>query len=211
MMRKLLLAVLGVLALGSLIVAAPRVYTLLRYQPRITSVDDAPKQRVAIVFGAGLRRDGQVSTVLFDRVATAADLYHAGKVEKLLLSGDNRFDYYNEPGAMHRAAVGLGVPESALVADFAGRSTYDTCYRAGAIYGLNSAVLVTQAFHLPRALFTCEALGVEASGVSADRRGYRNRVQAYWNVRELFATAAAWWDLNVSRPTPVLGEPLPID
>ena len=211
MIAKLLKVALVVVGAAGLALIAPRAYTLLRYQPRIYSVADAPPQRVAIVFGAGLRRDGQASRVLHDRVATAADLYHAGKVDRLLLSGDNTFEDYNEPAAMLRAAIELGVPEAALVADYAGRSTYDTCYRAGAIFGLDQAILITQAFHLPRAQFTCEALGISTVGVSADRRDYRDRVETFWQVRELFATAAAWWDVTIARPTPVLGEPLPIN
>jgi vancomycin permeability regulator SanA len=127
------------------------------------------------------------------------------------LSGDNRFLNYNEPQAMYDAAVTLGVPAEALVMDYAGRSTYDTCYRAHAIFGLAQAVLVTQAFHLPRALFLCDSLGLQTVGVIADRRQYQSRAELFWNLREVFATAAAFWDVIVARPLPVLGEPLPIE
>jgi SanA protein len=165
---------------------------------------------VAIVFGAGLRRNGTPTSILYDRVATAAELYRQGKVEKLLLSGDNRFADYNEPGAMRQAALALGVPDAAIVLDYAGRRTYDTCYRAKEIFGVTRALLVTQNFHLPRALMICEGLGLEAAGVSADRRAYLKRAAIAWNIRELFATAAAWWDVRVTRPVPVLGERVPI-
>jgi SanA protein len=111
---------------------------------------------------------------------------------------------------MRTVALELGVPETDLVLDFAGRRTYDSCYRAKAIFGVTEAVLVTQAFHLPRALFLCEALGVSAAGVVADRREYRRSSLVIWNAREVLATAAAVWDLAVARPEPVLGEPLPI-
>jgi SanA protein len=147
--------------------------------------------------------------VLYDRVAAAAELYRLGKVQKLLLSGDNRFLNYNEPGAMRKTALSLGVPESALVLDYAGRSTYDTCYRARAIFGLTRAVLVTQTFHLPRALFTCEALGLETVGVVADRHKYGPAL-AWWSLRETLATANAWVEVKLTHPLPVLGEPLPI-
>lgn len=170
----------------------------------------APAERVAVVFGAGLQRDGRPSPVLYDRVATAAELFRAGKVSKLLLSGDNRFLNYNEPQAMFNAARELGVPPDALVLDYAGRSTYDTCYRAHTIFGLNRALLVTQAFHLPRALYLCDALGMQTVGVVADRRDYQQRSELYWNIREIFATAAAWWDINIAHPMPLLGEPIPI-
>jgi SanA protein len=189
---------------------APRAYTAVRYGGSLQRIDSAPGEQVAIVFGAGLQRNGSASPVLYDRVSTAAALYHAGKVSRLLLSGDNSYLNYNEPQAMMAAALQLGVPASALVMDYAGRSTYDTCYRARAIFGLSHALLVTQAFHLPRALYLCDALGVSGVGVTADRRAYAQRSLNYWNFREVFATAAAWWDVNVARPTPVLGQPLPI-
>jgi SanA protein len=171
---------------------------------------DAPQGRVAIVFGAGLYRDGQPTPVLRDRVQTAADLYFSGKVDKLLLSGDNRFEYYNEPGAMKTFALELGVPSDAIVLDYAGRRTYDTCYRASAIFGLSHAILVTQQFHLPRALFLCNNFGIKAVGVSADLRTYNRLSQARWLLRESFATVVAVWESWVSKPIPVLGDPEPI-
>jgi SanA protein len=207
---KALRFLFGGLAVAGIALVAPRLYTAARYHPRILSTQDAPRVRVAIVFGAGLRRDGGPTAVLYDRVVTAADLYHAGNVQKLLLSGDNRFENYNEPAAMRDAAIELGVPAEDIVLDYAGRRTYDTCYRAQAIFGVTEAILVTQAFHLPRALFICEALGLDATGVSADRRTYLQRSLMIWNARELVATAAAWWDVIIARPTPVLGEPAPI-
>jgi len=148
--------------------------------------------------------------VLRDRVATAAQLYFTGKVKKLLMSGDNRFLDYNEPGAMREYALGLGVPDEDIVLDYAGRRTYDTCYRAGAIFGVKEAILVTQAFHLPRALYTCNQLGVKAIGVPADLRDYRHGARVYWFGREVPATLVALWEIHITRPQPVLGKPEPI-
>jgi len=193
-----------------------RLVTLLYARPRQFNLPDAPSGKVAIVFGAGLRRDGTPTAVLRDRVETAVQLYFDGKVDKLLMSGDNRFEYYNEPGAMRTYAVQLGVPEADIVQDFAGRSTYDTCYRARDIFQVTvpserrPAILVTQGFHLPRALFTCNALGLRAVGVPADQRTYRSFSQLIWGVRETFATLNAYWEVYVSRPQPVLGRPEPI-
>ncbi|GAB4505403.1 MAG: ElyC/SanA/YdcF family protein [Anaerolineales bacterium] len=200
--------VLGLLGLLGLFL--PRLLTAIYAASRTFTVEAVPPDRVAIVFGAGLRRDGSPTAVLRDRVETAAQLYFAGKVEKLLLSGDNRFVDYNEPEAMRQYALSLGVPDEAIVLDYAGRRTYDTCYRAKAIFGLQSAILVTQNFHLPRALFTCNALGLKANGTGADNVYYLKRSRLYWHARELFATFGAFWDLYVSRPMPVLGEPEPI-
>ena len=198
-------AVLGMVAL-----IVPRLITAVQALGRVYQVDDAPTRRVAIVFGAGLWRDGSPTPVLRDRVVTAAELYFSGKVEKLLMSGDNSYVEYNEPQAMKDYALELGVPEEAIVLDYAGRRTYDTCYRAGDIFGVDSAILVTQSFHLPRALFLCNALGVQAIGVSADTRVYRQRSQVYWNLREVPATVVAIWEVYVSRPLPILGKPEPI-
>ncbi len=197
-------------ALGLLALLLPRILTTFYSWPRLYKVDTAPVEPVAIVFGAGLTRSGQPTAVLRDRVETAAQLYFAGKVQKLLMSGDNRFTGYNEPEAMRQYALSLGVPVDAIVPDYAGRRTYDTCYRAKAIFGLDSALLVSQAFHLPRALFVCNALGVKASGVEANNRHYWPPLLLIWNFREQLATLGAFVDVYVSRPVPVLGKPEPI-
>jgi SanA protein len=173
-------------------------------------VGDAPTERVAIVFGAGLRRDGMPTAILRDRVETAVQLYFAGKVEKLLMSGDNRFANYNEPGAMRDYAISLGVPDEDIVLDYAGRRTYDSCYRAKEIFGVDSAILVTQGFHLPRAIFLCNSFGVNAVGVKADNYYYLKRLLLIWNIRETLATAQAMWDVYVEHPIPELGKPEPI-
>jgi SanA protein len=193
-----------------LLIVGARIYTGLYAKSRIVSAELTPPLRVAIVFGAGLQRDGSPSPVLRDRVETAANLYFAGKVEKLLFSGDNRFVDYNEPGAMRAFAIDLGVPEDAIVLDYAGRRTYDTCYRAKYIFNLKEAILVTQSYHLPRALFTCDGIGLKSVGVSADQRTYSKSSLLVWNVRELPASFIALWDVWISRPIPVMGAPEPI-
>jgi SanA protein len=166
--------VLGFLFGGILLIGLPWIYVRLKTQSRIyRTAADAPEAPVAIVFGAGLYRDGTPMPVLADRVATAVDLYKAGKVRKLLLTGDNRFPEYNEPEAMRRYAISLGVPEADLVSDYAGRRTYDSCYRARYIFQVKKAILVSQEFHLPRAVYLCDQLGIDSTGVAADRRAYR--------------------------------------
>ncbi len=193
----------------------PRIWMRIVYQDRaFASVEAVPAvdgSRVALVFGAGLAPGGRPSPVLYDRVATAADLYHQGRVQKLLLSGDNRFVEYNEPEVMRATARSLGVPEKDIVLDYAGRRTYDSCYRARAIFEVSKAVVVTQAFHLDRALYLCDAMGIEAVGVDANRRSYGDRAEAWWSLREVSATAVAMLDVHLLHPTPVLGDKLPID
>ena len=193
--------------MASLVVAFPfllRWWVDWRYKRLIYTIEEVPPRRVAIVFGAGITADGRPLPALADRVWTAAELYKAGKVGKLLMSGDNRFIEYNEPEAMRRYALAQGVPDEDIVLDYAGRRTYDTCYRAGYIFGVEDAVLVTQWFHLDRALYTCDKLGIDAVGVAADRREYHSI--RFWWWRELAAVTQAWLDLNLLHPTPVLGE-----
>lgn len=192
---------------GAAVLFLPRLATVLHARQRIFSLERVPQKRIAIVFGAGVTRDGRLTPQLHDRVTTAAELYLAGKVEKLLMSGDNRFVYYNEPAAMREYALRLGVPDEAIVLDYAGRRTYDTCYRARDIFQVQDVILVTQQYHLPRALYTCNALGVNTIGVPAERGQYSH---LYDNLRELPATALALWQVHVSHPVPVLGSPEPI-
>jgi vancomycin permeability regulator SanA len=204
------LLVVLILTLVFITLVLPRLVTFLHARGRTYTIQDALSKPVAIVFGAGLWYDGSPTPILRDRVASAAALYHAGKVTKILMSGDNSRVDYNEPGAMKDFAMQLGVPEDDIVLDYAGRRTYDTCYRAGEIFGLQEVILVTQGFHLPRTIYTCNALGISAVGVDADIRTYRRRSLLYWNLRELPATAIALWQVHVSHPEPVLGNPEPI-
>jgi len=199
-----------ILAAIFLILILPRGITSLYALNRVYSADNAPSSRVAIIFGAGLRRDGTPTTVLRDRVETGVQLYFNGTVEKLLMSGDNQVIEYNEPESMKEYAISLGVPEDALVVDYAGRRTYDTCFRAKEIFKIDHALLVTQKFHLPRALYLCNSLGIEALGVEANNWNYLKRSLVFWNVREVFATATAFVDVVTGRATPILGEVEPI-
>lgn len=177
---------------------------------RTFTAEDVPATRIAIVFGAGLLRDGSAGPVLSDRMLTAVSLYKAGKVEKILVSGDNRFLEYNEPEAGRQYALEHGVPDEDIVLDYAGRRTYDTCYRAKHIFGVDEAILITQGFHMPRALTLCNWFGIQSVGVEADNRYFLKRARLWWNFRETFAVFQAAWDLMITKPLPVMGEPEPI-
>ncbi len=201
--------VLILLCLAAAAGIAIPVWRQTRYEPLIrTDANEVPEQPVAIVFGAGIRADGGLTPMLRDRVDAAVALYQAGKVRKLLMSGDNRFAWYDEPSRMYDYAVAQGVPPGDVVRDFAGRRTYDTCYRAGTIFGVKRAVLVTQRFHLARALFTCNSLGLKVVGLAADRVYYLSNPM--YQARDLLATLVAWWDVKIIRPRPVLGDAIDI-
>ncbi|MCH7663297.1 MAG: YdcF family protein, partial [Chloroflexi bacterium] len=173
---RLLRAPIVVLFVLALVLGLPRAVTGVFASSRVKLAGEVAPSSVAIVFGAGLRRDGLPTSVLRDRVATAADLYLSGKVGELLMSGQSP-----EPDVMREFALGLGVPAAAILLDNGGLRTYDSCYRAAQIFGIEEAILVTQGFHLPRALYVCDALGIPAQGVAADNYRYRISAQVIWN------------------------------
>ena len=186
-----------------------------RYDRRIVAGVEAvdtsgwPRPRVAIVFGASVHGDGTLSPMLEDRVETAIALYRAKKIDRILVSGDNRTANYNEPKAMADYLTTHAVDPRDVIVDYAGRSTYETCHRAREIFGLTRALLVTQRFHLPRALYLAQELGLDAYGVAADLQPYRSL--DYQLARELGAEVKAYLNVHVSPPNTVLGDRLPIE
>jgi SanA protein len=170
----------------------PRLRILQRYAGQMYLVQDAPAAPFAIVLGAGLRRDGRPTQVLADRVRTAAALYRAGKTEKLIMSGSLTSQNHDEPAAMRDLALELGVTEQAILLDGSGFRTFQSCLRAKQVFDVEQALIVTQRFHLPRALLLCDAVGIHAGGVIADLNDYR--VLWTWELREIPATLRALWD-----------------
>lgn len=165
-------------------------------------VGTVPTRRVAIVFGAQVLPGGDLSAALAHRVDAAIMLYQAGKVAQLLMTGDNREDNYDEPGAMRAYALARGIPAEAIRTDPAGLRTYDSCYRARDEFGIRpgEAIVVTQEYHLPRAIYTCSGLGLDVIGfAAAPFSGPRAREA---ELREHPARWLAWWQINVSHPTP---------
>lgn len=195
----LILVTLGMLA-GVLLVRGE----VHRYDNRIaTSLADLEtgewgRPRVAIVFGASVLGNRDLSPILADRVERAIDLYEARKVDRILVSGDNRHPTYNEPRAMYDYLVARGVPPDHVIIDSSGRSTYETCQRAREVFGLRQAVLVSQGFHLPRALFIANELGISAVGMAGDLRLAKSF--GYQNIREVVAELKAWFNIRISAP-----------
>jgi SanA protein len=151
-----------------------------------------------------------LSSMLRDRVESAVQLYHDGRVQKIIMSGaDLGFDG-NEPEAMMAYAMARGVPRDALQPDYGGLRTYDTCYRAREVFQVEEAFLVTQAFHLPRALLTCRQLGLDVTGIIADQRYYGRRSIAWSTMREFPATLVALVDVLLERPSQILDDPIPL-
>ncbi len=178
-------------------------------RPLLYSLQTVPTRPVVVVFGAGYTRNG-LSPILYDRVYTAAQLYKTGKARKLLMTGDNSTVTHNEPEAMRQAALKMGIPKRDIVLDYAGFRTYDSLYRARDIFGVQQAILVTQAYHLPRALYTARALGMDVVGVPADRRDY-GAVMPRYKAREFLAIENAWLEAHITHPVPThLGKREPI-
>ena len=147
---------------------------------------------VAIVFGAAAWRTGP-SDVFADRLTVAYELYEKKKITKILISGDNSAENYNEPESGKKYLREKGIPESDIVLDYAGFRTYDTCVRANKIWGINKAFLITQRFHLPRAIFTCKQNGIESIGISSSLQPYKN----HWKniFRETLAQQKAFYEV----------------
>ncbi len=203
----LALALVGILLLG-LVNKYVQSSVSGKLETSITEIPVEEPPRIAIVFGARVWDNNRLSDALYDRVLTAVELYRAGRVKKLLMSGDNPSADYDEPTAMKEEAVKLGVPAEDIVLDFAGRRTYDTCYRAKEVFEIKKAILVTQEFHQARSLYLCNNLGVDSIGIAANRRKYLN--EDNWAVREFFAVSSAWFEINFLPFEPIRGEKEPI-
>lgn len=170
---------------------------------RYTDPTKVSAQPIAIVFGAGVWDDGSPTPMLADRVQGAVNLYNLGRVNKILMTGDNGTPDYNEVKAMQEYAISRGVSVDDITLDYAGFSTYESCYRAQKIFGITEAVLVTQRYHLPRAVYTCRHLGVDAVGLGTQDWGkFRNDSMRRYSTREILAVLKALWEVHITRPQP---------
>lgn len=183
-----------------LVSVSARSYIHLSVRGQIYNVSNVPKCRVAMVLGCKVFPNGRLSPMLADRCDKAIELYKLGKVDKLLMSGDNRFIRYNEPKHMCDYAISKGIPKDDVIADFAGRRTYDSAYRAKHIFGLSKIIVVTQPFHMDRSLYLCRAFGIDAYGVSAESEKNMKSI-----LREFPACLAAVIDVNIRHPHTVIG------
>ena len=199
--RRILAATAVASLLGTLAAVGPTMYVRRTTQDHRYSVADVPAAPVGIVFGAGIRGDAP-SNFLQQRLDLAVELYRAGRVRGLLMSGDHGRTEHDEVAVMTRYAVTHGVPAGVIGQDHAGFDTYDSCYRAKAIFGVRRAVVVTQEFHLARAVYLCRQLGIEAFGVGVDSsRDYPGHTRKF-ATRELLSTTKAVWQAAVTKPEP---------
>jgi SanA protein len=180
-----------------------------RSAARIMEASDVPKVEAAIVLGCFVYPDGSPSAMLYDRVLTGVELYKAGKVDKLLMSGDHGEKSYNEVKAMRLLAEKMGVPIRDIFMDHAGFNTYESMYRARDVFRVKSAIIVTQDFHLNRAVYLSKKMGIETYGVKADKRRYLQT--EFYHYREIPARVKAFLQAEILKPKPTfLGTPIPI-
>jgi SanA protein len=163
---------------------------IMLMQVRYRFFNSPSEHKVAIVFGAGLV-NGRPSRVLASRLDEAVVLYNLKKITKILVTGDNRQESYNEPKAMTDYLVNLGVNPESIVQDYAGRRTVDSCYRAKNVFNVNSAYIISQPFHLPRALWLCESYGIKSTTVGAANLPFSGTVYQY--IREVPSSFIALW------------------
>jgi SanA protein len=163
-----------------------------------------PQKPVALVLGAQVWQDETLSHVFEDRCLTALELYQTGKIKKILISGDNSRKEYDEVTAAQKYLIEKGVPEEDIVLDYAGFDTYDSLYRAKHIFGVESLIVSTQEFHLPRALYIAKSLNLDAVGIQADKRPYLH-IKNY-KQREILANVKAFLNVIFKSEPKYLGE-----
>ena len=171
-------------------------------------ISEIPKKQTALILGALVYQDGSLSDIVKDRLDTAIELYESEKVEKLLVSGDHGRYTYDEVNSMKNYLLEKNIPKADIFLDHAGFDTYDSIYRARAIFEVENVIIVTQEFHLPRALYIADHLGIEALGMIADKHIYFAALRN--DLREYLARVKAYLNLVFySKPT-FLGEVIPI-
>ncbi|NMG59410.1 hypothetical protein E1H12_13005 [Geitlerinema sp. P-1104] len=180
----------------ALVLLTPFLLTLwvnyTTHSRRFRTLGSVPSRPVAIIFGAGVWEDGTPSPMLADRVLAGVELYQQGNVQHLLMSGDNQTPDYNEVDPMIQLARASGVPEAVILSDRLGLSTYDTCRRARDHYGIREAILVSQRYHLPRAIYIAQRLELDVMGYGvADWGVYRYRSMLSYQLREVIALCKA--------------------
>jgi vancomycin permeability regulator SanA len=203
---RLLRAALWLAIAGSLTAFGSATWTRLEARERLyTDPAAVPAAPVALVLGAQVDGDGRPSRFLRARLELARRLYRAGRVRALLVSGDHGRWEYDEPGTMRRWLIEHGVPGRRVAVDYAGFDTYDSCLRANRIFGVTRAVVVTQTFHLPRAVAVCRSVGVDAVGLGD--ASVRAMPYFWWKAvaREQGASVKAVWDVATRRDPVFLG------
>jgi vancomycin permeability regulator SanA len=174
----------------------------------INTIEGLPRCVAVLLLGAGVRDDGSMSAILSDRAITTLEIYKSRKALKILISGDHGRKGYDEVNVVKAFFLKNGVSEEDIFTDHAGFSTYDSIYRAGEIFRVKSLIIVTQRFHLPRALYIAGKSGLKAYGHPADKRDYM--MIDYFETREIAARLKAFLDVHLNARSKFLGDIIPI-
>lgn len=173
-------------------------------------VEQVPQKKVALILGTSKKVRGGYPNPYFDnRIQAAKELYDAGKVKAFVVSGDNRFQYYNEPQDMRKALIALGIPDSIIYSDYAGLRTLDSVVRMNKIFGQDDFIIVSQKFHNERAIFLAHSFGYKAYGYNAKDLSL-NKFSIKTVVREKFARVKVFIDLLLNKQPKHLGEQIHI-
>lgn len=186
------------------VILVPNLIVMRSAAPFISkNAQQATHAEAAIILGAGLQPDFSPSPMLADRLKIGVELYKLGKVSKVLLSGAPK-----QVAVMLQRTLESGVPDQDIFTDYGGYNTYDTMYRAVNVYQVKTAVVVTQAFHISRAVYTARALGIDAVGIKADLQPYG--IETGWEARDWLARVKAVMQLHLIHPHPATGPAIPI-
>ena len=173
-----------------------------------SDIQSIPEAYTGLVLGAGVYADGTLSLMLQDRVDTIIDLYNAKKITRILVSGDHGEVNYDEVNSIKRYLLNKGVPGEDIFLDHAGFDTYDSIYRAKEIFGVTDIIIVTNEFHLPRAMYIADSINLKAYGLIADRREYEGI--KFSETRERFASIKGFFDIKTNASPTFLGDKIPI-
>lgn len=207
--KKTFLSAIIICLLAAAMIAGGMIFAVQKTGGKfIYSADNVPEKQTVLILGAKVHENGQMSDMFRDRVDAAIALYESGKVEKILVSGDHGQKNYDEVNVAREYLLQRGVKGEDIFLDHAGFDTYDSVYRAKKIFQVQSLVVSTQKYHLPRALYISRKLGIDAVGVPADLHEYGG--QDYRNLREWAADVKAWLDANLKAKPKFLGDAVPI-
>lgn len=203
--------VLAMVILAVLLVGVPNAVVVGTSASKIVSVEEAQQQDAdcILVLGALVLPDGTPSPILQDRIDRGVELYFAGAAPKIIMSGDHGYESYNEVLGMKNYAISKGVPSEDIFCDHAGFSTYESMYRAQSIFGAESMIVVTQTYHLYRALYAANGLGIDAVGVESDLRDYGGQLQ--YDLREIPARTKDFFQTLFKVPFAFDGEYIGLD
>lgn len=208
--KRIFVVLISAAVLLAAAVFVPNFIVVNKTKSNIVTLEEAAKLSdidCAVILGAGVR-DGKPTPMLRDRLLTGIELYKNGGAKKLIMSGDHGSEEYDEVNIMKSFAVENGIPDSDIFMDHAGFSTYDTVYRAKEIFEADNIIIVSQEYHLYRALYIAEKLGVKAVGVSADLNTYRGQTKR--DLREILARDKDFFNCIIKPEPTYLGDKIPV-